>query len=105
MTYFLNSKITGVEFEKSFTTLHQENEKIVRKIEFDLEKLKHFPFDLRAAGFTAWTSELELGCDEFFPDLITEEEPHLFFGFARDETNFLNFVASIFPNIQQYLEK
>jgi len=45
MTDFLNSKITGVEFEKSFTTLHQENEKIVRKIEFDLEKLKHFPFE------------------------------------------------------------
>lgn len=105
MTDFLNSKITGVEFEKSFTALHQENEKIVRKIEFDLEKLKRFPFDLRAAGFTAWTSELELGCDEFFPDLITEEAPHLFFGFARDENDFRNFVASILPNIQPYLEE
>lgn len=102
---FLNSKITAVEFEKSFTTLHQENEKIVRKIEFDLEKLKCFPFDLRAAGFTAWTSELELGCDEFFPDLITEEAPNLFFGFARDENDFRNFVASILLNIKQYLEE
>lgn len=103
MKDFVNLKITGVEFEKSFTELHQANEKIIKEIEFDLEKLNCFPFHLRAAGFSAWTSELELGCDEFYPDFRAQEEPDL--KFARDENNFRNFVADILPDVEQYLKE
>lgn len=49
MKDFVNLKITGVEFEKSFTKLDQANEKIMKEIEFDLEKLNCFPFHLCAA--------------------------------------------------------
>jgi len=82
MKDFVKLKINRVQFEKSFTKLHQANEKIGKELEFDFEQFKYFPFHGRAAAFPTWTSELELGCDEFYPDFLTDKEPDL--KFARD---------------------
>ena len=66
----------------------------------DLKKLNTFQPNPKSFGFTEWTSEIELGCDEFYPDF--EPHDHVEFGFARDEENFRTFIADIIPQIQKY---
>ena len=111
MKNFVDLKIDGETFESQFYKLFRSNEKAVNKLKTDLEQLNLFepnqinPFEPnpKSFGFTVWISELELGCDEFYPDFQPQDQVE--FRFARDEENFRAFVADIIPQIQKYCEE
>lgn len=100
MKNFVKFEITGEEFVNQFTKLHELNEKTINNIEADIEKLKLIEPNPKCFGFTEWTSEIDLGCDEFYPDF--EPQDKVEFSFARDEENLRTFVADILPQIQKY---
>ena len=100
MKNFVDSKIDGKQFVSQFDKLHRSNEAAVKKLETDLKELNSFEVNPKYFGFTEWTSEIDLGCDEFYPDFQPQDQVR--FAFARDEENFRAFVADIIPQIQKY---
>lgn len=72
-------------------------------LQTDLEQLKTFQPNPKSFGFTEWTSEIDLGCDEFYPDFQPQDQEN--FAFARDEENFRTFIADILSQIQKFLEE
>lgn len=80
MKNFVNLKIDRKEFGSQFNQIHRLNPK--------------------AFGFTEWTSEIDLACDEFYPDFQPQYQVE--FSFARSEENFRTFIANIIPEIEKY---
>jgi hypothetical protein len=70
-------------------------------LQTDLEQLNTFQFNSKSFGFTKWTSEMDLCCDEFYPDFQPQDQ--IDFPFSRDEENFRTFIAHILPQIQKYV--
>ena len=100
MKNFVDLKIDGKQFVSQFDKLHRSNEEAVKTLETDLKQLATFEINSKSFGFSEWTSEIDLGCDEFYPDF--EPQDQVEFAFARDEENFRTFVADIIPQIQKY---
>ena len=100
MKSFVNLKIDGKEFVSQFYKLHRSNQKAIKILKTDLRQLATFELNPKSFGFTEWTSEIDLGCDEFYPDFQPQDQVE--FAFARDEENFRTFVANIILQIQKY---
>ena len=100
MKSFVDLKIDGKEFVSEFNKLHWPNEKAVQSLETNLKQLNTFELNPKSFGFSEWTSEIDLACDEFYPDFQPQDQVE--FAFARDEKNFRTFVANIIPEIQKY---
>ena len=100
MKNFVDSKIDGKQFVSQFDKLHRSNEATVKKLETNLKELTSFEINPKSFGFSEWTSEIDLGCDEFYPDFQPQDQVE--FAFARDEENLRTFVADIIPQIQKY---
>lgn len=100
MKSFVDFKIDGKQFVSEFNKLHGLNEEGVKTLKIDLKQLNAFDPNPKSFGFTEWTSEIDLACDEFYPDF--EPQDQVEFAFARDEENLRTFVANIIPEIQKY---
>lgn len=66
----------------------------------DYEILKNIKPSSISFEFAKWISEIYLCCDEFYPDFNEKDPPD--FAFAKNEEDFRNAVADIFPQIQKY---
>jgi len=64
------------------------------------ELLKNIKPSSISFEFAKWISEIYLCCDEFYPDFDEKDPPD--FPFAKNEEDFRNAVADIFPQIQKY---
>nr|WAK84913.1 hypothetical protein [Amicula sp. isolate GU52X-4 cfCalB7]WAK84979.1 hypothetical protein [Amicula sp. isolate GU52X-4 cfCalB7] len=103
MKNFVDLKIDGKQFVSQFMKLYKSNQQDCRIFKTDLKQLSTFKLKPESFGFSRWPSELELCCDEFYPDLQPQDRVE--FKFARDEENLRNFVATIVPEIKKYCEK
>ena len=101
MENFTGLKIDGKQFVTQFDKLHQSNQEIIKTFKTDLKQLSTLELNPKSFGFTEWTSEIDLGCDEFYPDLQPQDQ----IKFARDEESFRTFIADIIPQIQKYCEE
>ena len=97
MKSFVDLKINGEQFVSQFEKLHGSNEEAIKILKTNLKQLKTFEPNSKSFGFTEWTSEIDLACDEFYPDFQPQDQVE--FAFARDEENFRTFVANIIPKI------
>lgn len=95
MKSFVDLKIDGKQFVSQFNKLHGSNQEGVKILKTDLKQLNTFELNPKSFGFTEWTSEIDLACDEFYPDFQPQDQVE--FAFARDEENFRTFVANIIP--------
>ena len=100
MKSFVDLKIDGKQFVSEFNKLHGSNQEVVKILKTDLKQLNTFELNPKSFGFTEWTSEIDLACDEFYPDFDEKDLPD--FPFAKNEEDFRNAVADIFPQIQKY---
>ena len=100
---FLNFKIDGEEFDKKFCSMVEAIEKKCLLLTKNYEILKNIKPSSISFEFAKWISEIYLCCDEFYPDFYKKDPPD--FSFAKNEENFRNAVADIFPQIQKYCEK
>ena len=103
MKNFVDLKIDGKQFISQFNKLHRSNQEGVKILKTDLKQLNNFEPNPKSFGFTEWTSEIDLACDEFYPDFQPQDQVE--FAFARDEENFRTFIADIIPQIQKYCEE
>jgi hypothetical protein len=103
MKNFVDLKINGKQFVSQFNKIHRPTEEAVKLHKPDLKQLNIFQPNPKSFGFTEWTSEIDLGCDEFYPDFQLQDQVE--FAFARDEENFRTFVADIIPQMQKYCEE
>ncbi len=103
MKNFVDLKINGKQFVSQFNKIHRANEEAVKMLKTDLKQLNIFQPNPKSFGFTEWTSEIDLGCDEFYPDFQLQDQVE--FAFARDGENFRTFVADIIPQMQKYCEE
>ena len=97
---FLNYKIDGKEFDQKFSKMVTVIEKKSNLLFKNYEKLKRIEPSPHSFGFGTWISEIYLCCDEFYPDFDEKDPPD--FPFAKNEEDFRNAVADIFPQIQKY---
>ena len=88
---FLSFKINGKTFESKFCSMVGTK---------NYEMLKNIKPSSISFEFAKWISELYLCCDEFYPDFDEKDPPD--FPFAKNEEDFRNAVADIFPKIQKY---
>ena len=100
MKRFVDLKIDGKQFVNQFNKLHLSNQKTVKILKTDLKQLNTLELNPKSFGFTEWTSEIDLACDEFYPDFQPQDQVQ--FPFARDEENFRTYVAKIIPQIKKY---
>lgn len=100
MKNFVDLKINGKQFVSQFNKLYRSNQEAVKILKTDLKQLNTFETNPKSFGFTEWISEIDLACDEFYPDFQPQDQVE--FAFARDEENFRTFVADIILQIQQY---
>ena len=103
MKNFVDLKIDGKQFVRQFNKLHRSNQEAIKILKTDLKQLNNFEPNSKSFGFTEWTSEIDLACDEFYPDFQPQDQVE--FAFARDEENFRTFIADIIPQIQKYCEE
>ena len=103
MKNFVDLKIDGKQFVSQFNKLHRSNQEAVKIFKTDLKQLNTLEPNLKSFGFTEWTSEIDLACDEFYPNFQPQDQVE--FAFARDEENFRTFIADIIPQIQKYCEE
>ena len=75
-------------------------EKKCRLLTKNYEMLKNIKPSSISFEFAKWISEIYLCCDEFYPDFDEKNPPD--FPFAKNEEDFRNAVADIFPQIQKY---
>ena len=99
---FVNSKIDGVTFVERYLEIFYSNEEIIRILEKDFERLASIQLNLKSFGFTEWISELELCCDEFYPDF--EPQDNVRFRFAKNEEQLRVAVANLIPQIEKYFD-
>lgn len=97
---FINLEISTKEFVDQFREIHNTEEKIVKELKTNFQELGSFQLNPRSFGFTKWTSEISLACDEFYNDFQLEDLET--FSFARDEKNLRAFIADIIPEIEKY---
>ena len=50
------------------TNLSGSNQEGVQILKTDLKQLNTCETNPKSLGFTEWTSEIDLACDEFYPD-------------------------------------
>lgn len=100
MKSFVDLKIDEKQFVSQFNKLHGLNQEAVKILKTDLKQLNTFEPNQKSFGFIEWTSEIDLACDEFYPDFQSQDQVE--FAFARDEENFRTFGANIIPEIQKY---
>lgn len=100
MKSFVDLKITGEQFVSQFSKLHRSNEEAVKFFETNPEQLNTFKLNPKFSGLTKWTSEINLCCDEFYPDFQPQDQVE--FAFARDEENLRTVVANVIPELQKY---
>ena len=100
MKNFVDLKIDRKQFICQFDKLHRSNQETVKILKTDLKQLNTFEPNLKSFGFTEWTSEIDLGCDEFYSDFDSKDSPD--FPFAKNEDQFRTFIADIIPQIQKY---
>ena len=100
MKSFVDLKIDGKQFRSQFNKLDWWNQEAVKILKTDIKQLNTFEPNPKSFGFIEWTSEMDLACDEFYPDFQPQDQ--IDFTFARDEENFRIFVANIIPKIQKY---
>ena len=103
MKNFVDLEINGKQFVNKFYKLHESNEEIVKMLETDIEQLNTLEPNPESFGFTEWTSEIDLACDEFYPDFQPQDLVE--FAFARDEENLRTFVADVIPQIQKFFNE
>lgn len=99
---FVNSKIDGGTFVNHYLEIFYFNEKVVGNLEKDFKRLASVQLNLKSSGFTKWTSELELCCDEFYPDF--EAQDNVRFRFAKNEEQLRAAVANLIPQIEKYFD-
>jgi hypothetical protein len=97
---FLSVKIDGKTFESKFSNLVEAIEKECLLLIKNYEILKNIKPSSISFEFAEWISEIYLCCDEFYPDFDEKDPPD--FPFAKNEEDFRNAVADIFPQIQKY---
>lgn len=97
---FLSVKIDGKTFESKFSSLVEAIEKKCLLLTKNYEILKNIKPSSISFEFAKWISEIYLCCDEFYPDFDEKDSPD--FPFAKNEEDFRNAVADIFPQIQKY---
>ena len=97
---FLSFKINGKTFESKFCSMVEAIEKKCRLLTKNYEMLKNIKPSSISFEFAKWISEIYLCCDEFYPDFDEKDPPD--FPFAKNEEDFRNAVADIFPQIQKY---
>lgn len=85
MKNFVNLEINGKQFVNKFYKLHRSNEEIVKTLQTNIKKLNNLTPNPKSFGFTEWTSEIDLACDEFYYDFQPQDKVK--FAFARDEKN------------------
>ena len=83
---FVDLKIDGKQFVSQFNKIHKPNEKTIKMLKTDLKQLNIFKPNPKSFRFTKYTSEIDLACDEFYPDFQPQDQVEL--AFARDEENF-----------------
>lgn len=76
------------------------NEEAIKFFETNLEQLNTFEPNPQSSGLTEWTSEINLCCDEFYPDFQPPYQVE--FAFAQDEENLRTVVANVIPELQKY---
>ena len=103
MNNFVDFKINGEQFRSEFNQLHRSNQEAVKILKKDLRQLNTFEPNPKSFGFTEWTSEIDLACDEFYPNFQPQDQVE--FAFALNEENFRTFIAHIIPQIQKYCEE
>ena len=74
MKSFVDLKIDGKQFVSQFRKIHLTNEEAVKMLETDQKQLNTFQPNSKSFGFTEWTSEIDLGCDEFYPDFEPQDQ-------------------------------
>ena len=74
MKNFVDLKIDGKQFVSQFNKIHRANEEAVKMLKTDLKQLNTFQPNPKSFGFTEWTSEIDLGCDEFYPDFQPQDQ-------------------------------
>ena len=97
---FLSFKINGKTFESKFCIMVEAIEKKCRLLTKNYEMLKNIKPSSISFDFAKWISEIYLCCDEFYSDFDEKDPPD--FPFAKNEEDFRNAVADIFPQIQKY---
>lgn len=97
---FVNSKIDGSEFVRQYFEIFHSNEKIVKNLEKDFERLASIQLDPKSFGFSEWISEIELCCDEFYPDF--EPQDKINFRFAKDEKELQVVLTDLIKQIEKY---
>ena len=97
---FLTFKINGKTFESKFSTMLEAIEKRCRLLTKNYEILQNIKPSSISYDFAKWISDIYLCCDEFDPDFDKKYPPN--FPFAKNEEDFRNAVADIFPQIQKY---
>ena len=97
---FLNFKINGETFESEFSKMVEAIEKKCLLLTKNYELVKNIKPSSISFEFAKWISEIYLCCDEFYPDFDPKDPPD--FTFAKNEEDFRNAVADIFPQIQKY---
>ena len=104
MEDFVDLKIDGKQFANRFDKLHQSNQKATKIFLIDIQQLKNLESNPKCFGFTEWTSEADLACDEFYPDFQPQDQVE--FAFARDEEDLRTFIADvILPQIQKFFNE
>lgn len=96
---FVNLKIDGHQFVRQFLEIHRSNERTVQMLKTDLKQLNNIEPNPKSFGFTKWTSEIYLCCDEFYPDL--QPQDNVRFKFAKSEEQLRAAVANLIPQIEK----
>ena len=97
---FLSFKINGKTFDSKFCSMVEAIEKKYHLVTKNYEMLRNIKPNSISFEFAEWISEIYLYCDEFYPDFDEKDPPD--FPFAKNEEDFRNAVADIFPKIQKY---
>ena len=103
MKNFVDLEINGKQVVKRFNKLHRSNQDAVKMLKTRIKQLKTLEPNPKSFGFTEWTSEIYLACDEFYSDFQPQDQVE--FAFARDEENLRTFVADVIPQIQNFLNE
>ena len=98
---FLNLKINGEIFEKTFYKMYQTIEKQCNLLDKDYEKLKNIQPNPLSGDFTKAIENIWWCCEDFYPDFDEKDPPED--PYAKNETDFRNAVASFFPQLEAYL--
>ena len=75
----------------------------IRLVEADPKQLNNFQLNPQSLRLIEWTSEIDLGCDEFYHDFQPWDPVE--FAFACDEKNFRTFPDNIILQIKKYWEE